>query len=159
MTGTNIAILLGVLVGGAAPWLEAVVVIPGGILAGVHPVPVVVAGLVGNLATVAVAAWFGERVRAWWVARRGTRAEAGGRPDAGRRRQRVERLVRRWGLPALAVLGPIGLGTQLSALVAGGIGITPRATFAWIGAGTVAWSIVAAIAAATGISLTGASSP
>ncbi|WP_017976493.1 small multi-drug export protein [Actinopolyspora halophila] len=159
MTGANIAILLGVLVGGAAPWLEAVVVIPGGILAGVHPVPVVIAGLAGNLATVAGAAWFGERVRAWWVARRGTRAETGGRPDTGGRWQRVERLVRRWGLPALAVLGPIGLGTQLSALVAGGIGITPRAAFVWVGAGTVAWGVVAAIAAVTGVSLTGVTAP
>lgn len=159
MTGTNIVILLGVLVGGAAPWLEAVVVIPGGILAGVHPVPVVAAGLAGNLATVAVAAWFGQRVRAWWAARRGTRTEAGGRPDTGRRGQRVERLVRRWGLPALAVLGPIGLGTQISALVAGGLGITPRVTFAWIGAGTVAWGVLAAIAAVTGVSLTGVTTP
>ncbi|GAB3277034.1 small multi-drug export protein [Parasphingorhabdus pacifica] len=155
MTGTNLAILFGVFIGGAAPWLEAVVVIPGGILAGVHPVPVVAAGVVGNLATVAVAAWFGERLRAWWAARRRTRTEGGGRPDSSQRRQRIERVARRWGLPALAVLGPIGLGTQLSALVAGGIGATPRVTFAWIGAGTVVWSIVAAIAAVTGISLTG----
>lgn len=153
MTGTNLAILFGVFVGGAAPWLEAIVVIPAGILAGVHPVPVVAAGVIGNLATVAVAAWFGERLRAWWTARRRTRAKDDGLPDSGQRRQRVERVARRWGLPALAVLGPIGLGTQLSAIVAGGIGATPRITFAWIGAGTVVWSIVAAIAAVTGISL------
>jgi len=36
--------LLGVLLGGAIPWLEAVVVIPAGIIAGLPAVPVILAG-------------------------------------------------------------------------------------------------------------------
>lgn len=155
MTRTNLAILLGVFLGGATPWLEAIVVIPGGIVAGLHPVPVVLAGVVGNLATVAVAAWFGERIHAWWGARRRARKGDGGQPESSQRRQRIERVAQRWGLPALAALGPIGLGTQLSALVASGIGTKPRVAFVWIGAGTIVWSIVAAIAAAAGLSLAG----
>lgn len=155
MTRASLAILLGVFIGGATPWLEAIVVIPGGIIAGVHPVPVVIAGVVGNLATVAVAAWFGERIRTWWVARRELRKEDGGRSESGRRRQRVERVARRWGLPALAALGPIGLGTQISTVVAISIGITARVAFAWIAAGTIVWSIIAAVAAVTGLSLAG----
>lgn len=158
MTWAHLSILFGVFVGGATPWLEAIVVIPGGIIAGVHPVPVVIAGVVGNLATVAVAAWFGERIRAWWIARR--RARKGDAPAQDdertvRRRQRVERVARRWGLPALAALGPVGLGTQLSAVVAVSIGTTARAAFAWIGAGTVVWSAIAAVLAVTGMSIAG----
>ncbi|MHA6800315.1 small multi-drug export protein [Bounagaea algeriensis] len=159
MTGAHVAILFGVFVGGATPWLEAIVVIPGGILAGGHAMPVAIAGIVGNLATVAVAAWFGERIRTWWIkrrlARRGDEEPAGHEGRRAQRGQRAERIARRWGLPALAALGPLGLGTQLSALVAVSIGTTARAAFAWIGAGTVVWSAIAAVLAITGVSIAG----
>lgn len=173
MTRTNLLLLVGVFVGGATPWLEAIVVIPAGVIAGLHPVPAVIAGVAGNLATVALAAWFGERIRIGWLARRSRRrvALSGGDGPAGegpadnpgradrtsRRRQRVERIARRWGLPALATLGPIGLGTQVSAVVAVGMGVNARTAFAWVGAGTVAWSILAAAAAVAGLSLAGGS--
>lgn len=62
--------LLGTLLGGALPWLEAVVVIPAGIVAGLPTVPVVIAAVTGNLLTVALAAWFGERIMVWWSGRR-----------------------------------------------------------------------------------------
>lgn len=161
MTGANLAILVGVFLGGATPWLEAIVVIPGGIIAGAHPIPVLIAGIAGNLATVAVAAWFGERIRTWWIKRRmargGDTAAAEIDERKARRRERVERIARRWGLPALAALGPVGLGTQVSAVVAVGIGITARAAFIWIGAGTVVWSVLAAVLTVAGVSFVGGS--
>lgn len=58
--------LVGVLLGGALPWLEAVVVIPAGILLGLPPLAVVVAAVAGNLSTVALAAFAGERLRVVW---------------------------------------------------------------------------------------------
>ncbi|MDV6013587.1 small multi-drug export protein [Haloechinothrix sp. LS1_15] len=161
MSVSSVLMLIGVFLGGAAPWLEAIVVIPAGIVAGLHPAPTVIVGLVGNLLTVALAAWFGERIRLWWFARRRQRvtvgAGAGGADEQERPASwaRVERVMNRWGLPALAVLGPIGLGTQLSALVAVGLGVRPRVAFAWIGIATIVWSILAAIAAVTGMSIAG----
>lgn len=159
MTRT-IVLAVSVFVGGAIPWLEAIIVIPGGIVAGLHPVPAVVAGVAGNLLTVALAAWFGDRLRRWSTERR---SGAGAKPldvtDAeprGRQVRRVERVAQRWGLPALAVLGPIGLGTQVSVMVAVGIGVETRRAFWWIAAGTVVWSLVAAVAAVTGMSIAGA---
>lgn len=150
----------GIVLGGALPWLEAVVVIPG-IIAGLPVILVVLAGVTGNLITVGLAAWFGERVRAWWIERRrGRRAVARHQegPAAGkraRRQARVDRIMARWGLPALALLGPIGLGTQVSAIVGVGSGARAGVTFAWIGGGTVAWSIVDAVAAVTDLSIAG----
>ena len=150
--------LLGVFAG-ALPWLEAVVVIPGGIVAGLPPVPVFLAGVTGNLITVAVAAFVGDRLRTGLDARRSRRAAARGEaPDetarrAARRRarrDRVERIMNRGGLPLLALLSPIGLGTQVSALVAVAAGIAPVRSFAWIGAGTVLWCVLAAVATVAG---------
>lgn len=153
MTGAELALIAGVFVGGAAPWLEAIVVIPAGILAGLNPVIAFVAGVTGNLLTVAAAAWFGERIRAWWVARRHRKPKAP-RKDT-RRRRWIEASIQRWGLPALAVLGPLGLGTQISAAVAVGLGSGPRTAFVWVGAGTVAWSVVAAALTLGGVSIAG----
>lgn len=61
----------------------------------------------------------------------------------------------RWGMPGLAILGPLGLGTQLSALAAVAAGVSARVAFAWVGAGTVAWSVVAAVLTTAGASFFG----
>src|SRR5690625_568618 len=66
-------VLLGAFVGGAIPWLEAIIVIPAGILAGGPPVAVVALAVIGNLLTVWLTAVFGERLRAWWGRRRAAR--------------------------------------------------------------------------------------
>lgn len=165
MSRAELAGLAGVFLGGATPWLEAIIVIPAGIVGGLNPLATVTAGVTGNLATVAVAAWFGERIRAWWRSRRHAASGADGSSDGHdraatepKRAARVERVVKRWGLPALAVLGPIGLGTQLSAVVAVGLGIKARTAFIWVGWGTVAWSVVAGVAAVTGLSVMGVGS-
>lgn len=162
MNAAEWSLLAGVFLGGALPWLEAIVVIPVGILGGLSPVLVVVVAVFGNLLTVGLAAWFGERLRNWWLSRRRSKRPA----DAGnaepstierreRRRARINRMMARWGMPGLAVLGPIGLGTQFSALAAVAAGIRPRVAFTWVGAGTVAWSIAAAALTSAGISVAG----
>jgi hypothetical protein len=157
MTIAQVLLALGVFLGGATPWLEAVVVIPGGILGGLNPVVAMLSGTIGNLITVAVAAWSGERIRQWWTTRRRKRrGEDLATPETvSGRRARAERIARRWGMPMLALLGPLGLGTQLSALVAVGLGVSSRASFAWIGAATVAWGLIATIVTVAGVSFAG----
>lgn len=142
--------LLGVLIGGAVPWLEAVTVVPAGILLGLPPLAVVVAAVVGNLATVALVAFGGEQVRTWLLARRRRRIEGG----PGGRASRIRRAMSRFGLPGLAILGPLGLGTQLTAAFAVAAGVSGRRVFAWVGAATVAWSVAAAVLVLWGIGLT-----
>ncbi len=158
MSVTQWWILLGAFLGGALPWLEAIVVIPVAIVAGGPAVPVLLAAMTGNLLTVWLAAVFGARVRTWWSARRAARREADGgeHPEVAERRHRravrVERVMNRWGMPGLALLGPLGLGTQLSALAAVAVGVSARVAFIWVGAGTVLWSLVA-----TGLTVAGVS--
>jgi hypothetical protein len=143
--------LLGVLIGGAIPWLEAVAVIPAGILLGLRPVAVVVVAIVGNLATVALVAFGGERVRARLLARRRRRVEG----EQGGRASRAERVMSRFGVPGLAILGPLGVGTQLSAAIVVSLGVSGRRAFAWVGASTIGWSVLVALLVALGIDATG----
>lgn len=120
MSAGEIWALLGVLVGGAIPWLEAVVVIPAGIVAGLPAVPVILAGAGGNLLTVGVAAFAGEWLRRKWTAWRVRRREASGHgqdPEIAQRREaraqkrqdRIERIMNRGGMPLPALLGPLGV--------------------------------------------------
>lgn len=168
MTGTEWGVLVGAFIGGAFPWLEAIVVIPAGILGGASPVLVVVFALVGNLLTVAVSAYFGAQIRTWWRLRRETKALASDHSglteeqlrDKARvvleekdlQPTRVRRIMGRWGLPGLAILGPVGLGTQLSAITAVAMGIRARNAFIWVGIGTTLWAITAGILTVYGLS-------
>ncbi|MBB0245276.1 hypothetical protein FNQ90_14480 [Streptomyces alkaliphilus] len=157
--------LIGVFLGGALPWLEAIIVIPAGIVAGLNPIAVTVAGLTGNLLTVALTAYYGERLRHWWLDRRARRAArapvdtAGTAPPApvseraAARRERIRRILNRWGMPGLAVLGPLGIGTQLSAAVAVSMGVTARRATVWVGTATLAWGALAAGLAIAGMDL------
>lgn len=144
--------LLGVFLGGALPWLEAVVVIPAGVLAGLPVVPVIAVGTLGNLLTVALAAFAGEGIKKRWSAWRSRRKP---RARTSRSQERIQRLMERGGLPLLALLGPIGIGTQASAIVAVAAGSSALRSFLWIASGTVAWCIVAGIAAVRGFALLG----
>lgn len=159
MTSSQWAMLGAVFLGGAFPWLEAIIVIPAGILAGLPTALVIIAAVVGNLLTVALAAIYGERARRWWIERRRRRRPDGDHPATAQRRnrrqQRIDRVMTRWGMPGLAVLGPIGLGTQLSALAAVYVGVRAPVAFAWVGAGTVAWGVVAAALTVGGVSVLG----
>jgi uncharacterized membrane protein len=146
--------LLGVLIGGAVPWLEAVTVIPAGILLGLPPVAVVVTAIVGNLATVALVAFGGERVRSRLLARRRRRVE-GDEREGGGRASRAERVMSRFGVPGLAILGPLGVGTQFSAAIVVSLGVSGRRAFAWVGASTIGWSVVVALLVAWGMDATG----
>lgn len=155
--------LVGTFLGGALPWLEAVVVIPAGIVAGLPTVPVVIAAVAGNLLTVALAAWFGERIMIWWSGRRQRREwqkndAATAEHRAAKRTQRQQRIIRvmdRGGMPALALLGPLILGTQLAAVAAVAVGISATRSFLWVASGTVLWSVLAAVATVTGFEILG----
>jgi hypothetical protein len=141
--------LLGVFLGGALPWLEAVVVIPVAIVAGLDPLAVVVAGFTGNLLTIAVAAFAGEGIRSWWRSRRpSTQDRRGGRSE------RAARAFDRWGLPGVALLGPLA-GTQMCAVIAVGLGAPAARTTLWIGAGTLVWCLAAAALTVSGASFLG----
>ncbi len=147
--------LLGVLIGGAVPWLEAVTVIPAGILLGLPPAAVVVTAIIGNLATVALVAFGGERVRSWMLTRRRRRRAEEPAGDGGGRASRAERVMARFGVPGLAILGPLGVGTQLSAAIVVSLGVSGRRAFAWVGASTIGWSVLVALLVAWGIDATG----
>ena len=145
--------LFGVFLGGALPWLEAVTVIPAGLLFGLPTVWVVLLAVIGNLLTVWVAAYFGANIRRRLQQRR----QRAGKDGPSKRDGRAVKVARRWGLPGLAILGPLGIGTQLAAVAAIALGFPARRTFLWVGTATIGWSVAISVLAVQGLALAGVS--
>lgn len=148
-----------VLIAAAIPWLEVLLVVPAGIIAGLPPAPTAVVAAVGNIATLVPLVLGGERLRAWWRARRHRRAVAADGPPGGAvdgpapsaRSGRATRLFDRYGLPGLAALGPLLTGIHVAAVVALAAGAQRRPTVVWLSAGVIVWSAIAAGATVLGI--------
>jgi Ca2+/H+ antiporter, TMEM165/GDT1 family len=137
---------LAVFVSAATPWLEVVVVIPAAIAAGLAPAPVAAVAFVGNLITLVAVIVAGDRLAAWWRRRRGAEEEPSGRT------RRARRIMDRWGLPGLALAGPLLIGTHAAGLLAIGLGSRRRSVLGWMLAGLALWTaIVTAGAVAFGL--------
>lgn len=148
MDTTTWWIYLVVFLAAATPVLEVLIVIPAAVVAGVHPVVATLLALAGNLSTVIVATLAGDRVLAWWRARRpAQRSAAGGRSD------RARRLARRWGVPVLAFVAPATTGSHIGAVAALATGANRRHLTTWMAAGLTTWAVLAGGAAAAGLRL------
>jgi hypothetical protein len=133
--------LLGVFIAGAIPWLEAVVVIPVGILLGLPVVWTVVFALVGNAATIVLFAAGSERILSA-IARR--REKQGKPPQDDSRTARAKRIFVRYGDVGMAVVGPLLIGTQFAAAIDVSLGVSVWRASVVQSLGALAWGILAA---------------
>lgn len=131
--------LLGVFIAGAIPWLEAVTVIPVGILIGLDPILTVVFAIAGNIITVVMFAYLSEKILQW--AARHRERKSGSAPDA--RRERARRIFDRYGIFGMALLGPLVIGTQFAAAVAVSFGVSPLKSSVVVSVGATLLGIVA----------------
>lgn len=134
----------------AVPVLEVMVVIPASVALGLHPFPVGILAFLGNATTLVLAVVAGDRLAAWFSARRTPRSRSSER--GARRRERVRKLMQRWGMPGLALLGPISVGSHAAALAAVALRIPRRRVLFWSVGGVAAWSVVFTILSAAGAS-------
>ena len=132
------------------PWFEILLVIPPAIALGYDPLLVGVAAFLGNLLPIYAIVAFHERVTAWWAARRGDdEADEGGR--AGRAR----RIWAGYGLPGLALAGPILTGVHLATVLALLLGGSRRRVAGWMTASLAAWTVALVVASVAGLSALG----
>lgn len=133
----------------ATPVLEVLVVIPAGVLAGMSPVTTALVAAAGNLSTVVLVAVAGDRILGRWRQRRPERDDD--RPRG--RSQRASDLIRRWGVPGLALLAPLTTGTHIATVAALATGSDTGRTLRWMTVGILVWSVAAAGATAAGLSV------
>ena len=149
MGGSNVAEsvveqlgLLGVLIAGAVPWLEAVVVIPVGILSGLPVLWTVVLALLGNMITIVVFALGSERILLAITKRREKKGKA---RQEDRRAARAKRIFVRYGDVGMAVVGPLLIGTQFAAAIAVSLGVSVWRASVVQSLGAVAWGMLSGL--------------
>ncbi len=127
----------GIFLAGAIPWFEAIGVVPVGILFGLDPVLTVIAASVGNIITIAIFAYAGDRIRNWVIDRR---RKKGIEPKAGRY-EKAQNAFDKYGIFGMAALGPIVIGTQFAAAASVAAGVKPLKVTLLISIAMVLWAI------------------
>lgn len=130
--------LIGVFIFGAIPWLEAIGVVPGGIVVGLDPVLTVIAAASGNLITIAAFAYGGAKIRAWVIKRR----EEKGKQPKSDRWVKAQKAFDKYGIYGMALLGPLIIGTQFAAAASVAAGVRPARVTLLISSAMVLWAIV-----------------
>jgi len=156
--GGGLLAYLLVFLAAATPWLEILLVIPPAVAAGLDPLLVAVVALVGNLLPVWGIILGYDGLRGRWRAWRGSDDEGNARDEEpSKRRQRAEGLFRSYGLPGLALAGPILTGVHLATVVALALGGRTRRVAIWMAASLVLWTAIITLVTVSGLSLAGLS--
>lgn len=134
-----------VFLGAAIPWLEIALVIPLGIVWGLSPFWVMVLAFVGNMVTVLALIVGFDRFKDWY----NKRQEAKGKPQ-NKKSERAKRIWNKYGLPGLALLGPILIGTHIAAFIGMTLGATKKNTTIWLAISIGVWTLAFGILTALG---------
>jgi hypothetical protein len=128
--------LLGIFLAGATPWLEAIAVVPAGIIFGLDPTLTVIAAATGNAITIFLFAYAGSRIRTWLIGRREAKGKTGDSPKY----QKAIAAFDKYGIYGMAILGPVLIGTQFAAAASVAAGVKPLKVSLLITASMVLWA-------------------
>jgi len=134
-----------VFLGAAIPWLEIALVIPVGILRGLSPFWVMTLAFVGNMLTVLILIAAFQKVKEWMELRR----KKDGKEES-KRTERGKRIWNKYGMPGLALLGPLLIGTHIAAFIGLLFGASKVNTTIWMTISIALWTLVLGIATAMG---------
>jgi hypothetical protein len=140
--------LFGVFLAGAIPWLEAIAVVPVGILLGLDPLLVVIYGVVGNAITIFLFAYLSSQIREYLRKRR----IAAGKTGESKKFVKAQTAFDKYGIYGMAALGPALIGTQFAAAISVAAGVKPLKASVLITLSTLIWASAIAFAfALTGL--------
>ena len=136
-------LLLRVVSTAAAGALDVWVGIFTGVALGLHPVLSGIISVVSALVGVTLVVLTGERLQGRIYRSR----------RLARRRERIERVWKRYGIPGVALQAPLLTGPLLATVLALGLGAPPRPLLGWMIASIVLWGVILTGAAALGLSI------
>ena len=134
--------LIGIFIAGAIPWMEAIAVVPSGIIVGLDPIATVIAAVLGNAITIFIFAYLGSTIRAKIVERRVAKGKSAESPKF----EKALKTFDRYGIYGMTFLGPIIMGTQFAAAASVAAGVRPLRVSILITSSMILWA--SAIAAA-----------
>ena len=133
--------LFGIFLAGAIPWMEAIAVVPSGIVLGLNPYATVIAAVVGNAITIFLFAYAGSSIRAKISRRRIAKGKSSESPKF----EKAVKAFDRYGIYGMAALGPVIIGTQFAAAASVAAGVKPLRVSLLVTASMIIWSIAIAV--------------
>ena len=133
--------LFGIFLAGAIPWMEAIAVVPSGIVLGLNPYATVIAAVVGNAITIFLFAYAGSSIRAKISQRRIAKGKSSESPKF----EKAVKAFDRYGIYGMAALGPVIIGTQFAAAASVAAGVKPLRVSFLVTASMILWSIAIAV--------------
>jgi hypothetical protein len=148
----DILLYLSIIAMAATPWVEILVVIPFGIGVGLNPILVGLFAFAGNAVPIYLIVVGFERFNIWWAKRRGSYLvnPADDSWNSGRR-ARAMNILRRYGVPGMALLSPILIGAHLGAVITLVVKAPRNQIIGWMTASLAIWTIAITIASYFGI--------
>lgn len=137
-----------VFLGAAIPWLEIALVIPVGIISGLSPFWVIILAFAGNMATVLPLIIGFDKVKIWYVNRRLKKGK-----EPSQRSERGTKIWNNYGMPGLAMLGPILTGTHIAAFIGMALGAHKKQVTIWMTISIGVWSLALGLATFFGIAI------
>lgn len=131
-----------------APWMDVSIVVPLGIAWGLHPFAVGVTAFAGNLILVLLLGFFFKQFARWQVARRLKK----GITAPSKKETRSRRIWEQYGIPGLALLAPILVGTDIAAVLALTFGSSRTHVISWMTVSLAVWTVIFAVASMYGFS-------
>ena len=120
--------------------MEAIAVVPSGIVLGLNPVATVVSAVIGNSITIFLFAYAGSAIRE----RISRRRVAKGKSSESPKFEKAVRAFDRYGIYGMAALGPLIIGTQFAAAASVAAGVKPLRVSLLVTASMILWSIAIA---------------
>jgi hypothetical protein len=133
--------LLGVFIAGAIPWIEAIAVIPSGIVLGLNPYATVIAAVVGNAITIFLFAYLSSNIRQRIINRRMAQGKSG---DSAKF-EKALKAFDKYGIYGMAFLGPILISTQFAAAASVAAGVKPLRVSVLITTSMALWASLIAL--------------
>lgn len=136
---------LGVIAVSAIPFVESYFGSVIGVVAGLNPVVAVLAAIVGNAISMAVVVLSADRLRQ----RRGVQATE----EMSPRKQRLRRMMDRFGVPGVSLLGQTVLPSQITSGALVAFGANTRGVLIWQVISIILWGVLFGTLAALGVDL------
>lgn len=136
----------------AIPWIESAVVVTVAIALGLDPVLSTILAFTGNWLVVLLTVFLFHRWQEW---RKKKRAKKGIEKEKGKTRERAYNIFVKYGLPGLAFLGPLFIGTEIAAAFAMIFKAPRKNVLIWMTISLGFWTVFFAVASYYGFNLIG----
>lgn len=131
-----------------APWMDVSIIVPLGIVWGLSPVGVGLTAFVGNFLLILLLGLFFKQIAEWRTARRVKKSITA----PTKRETRSREIWEKYGIPGLALLAPILVGTDIAAMLALTFGSSKTRVIGWMTVSLALWTIAFAVGSVYGFS-------